>query len=306
MRTLTGAREPGARFTDTVGVLTSWAGGELSVTRRDGRIVRLAEADLVAGKVVPPTPARRRGVPAAGVGELTLVAARGWCGPDVEEIGGWLARACGGWTRRANSAVPLRETAPDLDRLGAWFAARGLPTSLQLTTGADGAGERLAAELAERGWEAGGHSTVRVAALAPLADLAAGVRVEVGREPTDDWLAGFPRAAEAPEAARLVLTSGRAPLFAVARAGDGGLAGVGRCVVDGRWAGFAAIRVEPAHRRAGVATALMRELARAALTEGASAAYLQVEADNAPARTLYDGLGFADHHHYHYRTAPVA
>ncbi|TDC62258.1 GNAT family N-acetyltransferase, cg3035/Rv0428c family, partial [Streptomyces hainanensis] len=164
MRTLTGAREPGARFTDTVGVLTSWAGGELSVTRRDGRTVRLAEADLVAGKVVPPTPARRRGVPAAGVRELTLVAARGWCGPDVEEVGGWLARACGGWTRRANSAVPLEEAslgrgAPDLDRLGAWFAARGLPASLQVTTGADGSGELLAAELAERGWGAGGHST---------------------------------------------------------------------------------------------------------------------------------------------------
>ncbi|TDC11364.1 GNAT family N-acetyltransferase [Streptomyces sp. 8K308] len=304
VRTLTGAREQSARFTDTVGVLTSWTGGVLSVARRDGRVVRLAEADLVAGKVVPPTPARRRGVPAASARELTLVAARGWSGPDVEEVGGWLARACGGWTRRANSAVPLGGSRPDLDRLGAWYAARGLPLALQVTTGADGSGELLASEFEELGWAAGGHSTMRVAALAPLADAAPDDRVTVDRELTDDWLAGSPRAAEAPEAARSVLAGGQRPLFGVARAADGRVAGVGRCVVDGRWAGFAAIRVDPAHRRAGLATALMRELARAALAEGASAAYLQVEVDNAPARRLYDALGFADHHHYHYRTAP--
>jgi ribosomal protein S18 acetylase RimI-like enzyme len=48
----------------------------------------------------------------------------------------------------------------------------------------------------------------------------------------------------------------------------------------------------------------MAELARAALAEGASAAYLQVERDNEAARLLYDGMGFADHHAYHYRRAP--
>jgi predicted GNAT family acetyltransferase len=47
----------------------------------------------------------------------------------------------------------------------------------------------------------------------------------------------------------------------------------------------------------------MAELARAALQEGASAAYLQVETGNAAARALYDALGFADHHTYHYRRA---
>ena len=50
----------------------------------------------------------------------------------------------------------------------------------------------------------------------------------------------------------------------------------------------------------------MAELARKALDEGASAAYLQVERDNEAARALYDGMGFADHHAYHYRTAPEA
>ena len=34
---------------------------------------------------------------------------------------------------------------------------------------------------------------------------------------------------------------------------------------------------------------------------GAASAYLQVEADNARARAVYDRLGFADGYGYHYR-----
>jgi len=39
---------------DVVGVLESWAEGVLVVRRRDGVAVSVAEADLLAGKVVPP------------------------------------------------------------------------------------------------------------------------------------------------------------------------------------------------------------------------------------------------------------
>jgi ribosomal protein S18 acetylase RimI-like enzyme len=87
-------------------------------------------------------------------------------------------------------------------------------------------------------------------------------------------------------------------------AGEDVPAAVGRCVVDGRWAGFAAVEVDPALRRRGLATAVMAALARQALDEGASAAWLQVEEDNAAARGLYTRLGFAPHHAYHHYRAP--
>jgi N-acetylglutamate synthase len=299
-----------ARFTDTVGVLVAWEDGVLSVTRRDGRVARLAESELVAAKVVPPGQAarpRRRGVPTAGVAELTAVAARAWPAPESERIGDWRLRAGAGWTRRANAAVAVGPEAapPDLDRLAAWYAARGLPARLQLTTGGGGDGDdRLAAELEAIGWRADGHTVVRVAALAPLADRDPDERVRVGRELTDEWLRGYPRASQDPGTARRVLSGGPSVWFATVRARPLVVPrAVGRCVVDGRWAGFAAIEVAPAHRRTGLATAVMAELARAALGDGASAAYLQEETGNAPARALYHRLGFADHHHYHYRTA---
>ena len=83
-------------------------------------------------------------------------------------------------------------------------------------------------------------------------------------------------------------------------------AAIGRCVVDGRWASFAAVEVDPAMRRRGLATTVMAALARRALDEGASAAWLQVETDNAGARALYAGMGFAAHHAYHHYREPAA
>ncbi|MGG8407530.1 GNAT family N-acetyltransferase, partial [Streptomyces sp. 12297] len=71
-----GPVQDGSRtFTDTVGVLTSWDKGVLLITRKDGESVRIPESSLVAGKVVPAAPARRRG-PAAGFAELTRTCAR--------------------------------------------------------------------------------------------------------------------------------------------------------------------------------------------------------------------------------------
>ncbi|NUS16658.1 MAG: GNAT family N-acetyltransferase, partial [Streptomyces sp.] len=83
-------------------------------------------------------------------------------------------------------------------------------------------------------------------------------------------------------------------------------AAIGRCVVDGRWASFAAVEVDPELRRRGLATTVMAALARRALDEGASAAWLQVEEDNAGARALYAGMGFAAHHAYHHYREPAA
>lgn len=46
--------------TDTVGVLRSWEDDVLTIERRDGSLVQLAAKDLLAGRVVPDQPPRRR------------------------------------------------------------------------------------------------------------------------------------------------------------------------------------------------------------------------------------------------------
>jgi ribosomal protein S18 acetylase RimI-like enzyme/antitoxin (DNA-binding transcriptional repressor) of toxin-antitoxin stability system len=298
----------GEKFTDTVGVLTSWDDGVLMITRRDGRSVRIAESTLVAGKIVPAEPARRRG-PAASYEELARVSARGWRPVESEWLGEWELRAASGFTRRANSVLPLGDPGLPLDEALAavrrWYGERGLPAYVQTATGAAGTQEVLCAELEARGWTREVTAELWTGALAPVADRASGEGVVLSREADADWLARYQRKG-ASEAALRVLGSGPSVWFATVP-GEDAPAAIGRCVVDGRWAGFAAVEVDPALRRRGLTSSVMAALAQRALDEGASAAWLQVESDNAGARALYDRLGFTAHHAlHHYREPDVS
>ncbi|MFI7503866.1 GNAT family N-acetyltransferase [Streptomyces sp. NPDC049687] len=307
VRRLSGAGVTEGKFTDTVGVLTSWDDGVLVITRKSGESVRIDESSLVAGKVVPTAPARRRG-PAASYEELARVASRAWRPVESERLGGWELRAAAGYTRRANSVLPLGDPGIPLDEaLGAvrrWYRERGLPAYVQTATGAEGTQELLCAELERRGWVREVTAQLWIGALAPIADRADAEGVMSAREADEAWLARYQRKGVS-EVALKVLGSGPSVWFAsVAAASGGAPAAIGRCVVDGRWAGFAAVEVDPAQRRQGLATTVMAALARRALDEGASAAWLQVEEENAGARALYAGMGFSAHHAYHHYREP--
>lgn len=305
-----GAAE-GEKFTDTVGVLTSWNNGVLLITRRGGESVRIPESSLVAGKVVPAAPARRRG-PAASYEELARVAARAWQPVESERFGHWELRAASGFTRRANSVLPLGDPGVPLDEaltyVRDWYAARDLPAYVQTATGAEGAQELLCAELEARGWAREVSAELWIGALAPLADreVSGDPEVVLSRTADEAWLGRYQRKGLS-EVALRVLGSGPSVWFATVPGAEGEPpAAIGRCVVDGRWAGFSAVEVDPAQRRRGLATVVMTALARRALDEGASAAWLQVETDNAGARALYAGMGFSAHHAYHHYRAPRA
>lgn len=292
------------KFTDSVGVLTSWDDAVLLITRKSGDSVRIPESALVAGKVVPAAPARRRG-PSATFPELARATARAWQPVESEALGEWTLRASDGFTRRANSVLPLGDpglpVADALTHARAWYAARKLPAYVQTATGAEGTQELLCAELDRHGWRREVSAEVRIAALAPIADLDADVSaVRLTRTLDETWLRRYQRFGEPGPGVRSVLTSGPSVWFASV-AGTGEIpAAIGRCVVDGRWAGFMAVEVAPDQRRRGLATSVMTALARQALDEGPSAAWLQVETDNDGARALYDGMGFAPHHRYHH------
>jgi ribosomal protein S18 acetylase RimI-like enzyme len=308
VRRLTGNDVAEEKFTDTVGVLTSWDDdGMLTITRRDGEIVRIPESALVAAKIVPPAPARRRG-PAATYRELARVASRGWRPVESEPLGEWELRAAAGFTRRANSVLPLGDPGlpldAALDAVRRWYSERGLPAYVQTATGAEGTQELLCAELERRGWVREVSSELWTGALAPVADRAEGAGVVLSRSADEAWLARYQRKGVS-EVALRVLGGGPSVWFA-AVPGEGAPAAIGRLVVDGRWAGFAAVEVDPALRRRGLAGEVMAALARRALEEGASAAWLQVEAENTGARAMYTGLGFGAHHAYHHYRAPEA
>ena len=302
-------------FADTVGRLTSWDDGVLTVVGRDDQPVRIDEKALVAAKAVPPPPVRRgdRAVAAhlaADRAELQRTAGRGWPGVRTDRLGEWTLRAADGFTNRANSVLPEGDPGipldQALDRVRDWYAGLGLPASVQVDPA-----DPLDAELEARGWTTHAPALFQTAPLAPLVDdaAAAAAGVRLSREPGDGWLARYRRMADPALAgtALAVLSGGPSVWFATVPGAQGEPpAAIGRCVVDGRWAGLAALEVVPEQRRRGLARAVTAALARAAADEGAELAYLQVEPDNSGALRLYERLGFRTHHRYHYRRQPGA
>ena len=51
---------PEGGYGDVLGELLSWTDGVVSVQRRDGSVVAVPEADVVAAKRIPPPPQRKR------------------------------------------------------------------------------------------------------------------------------------------------------------------------------------------------------------------------------------------------------
>ncbi|GAA1246272.1 GNAT family N-acetyltransferase [Kitasatospora nipponensis] len=333
VRRIEGARDPATGrpvFRDAIGVLTSWDEHELTVATRDSE-VRIAADRLVAGKVVPPFPVRPAEPRAVDPADLQRVAARGWPAVEQEALGDWTLRASAGFTRRANSVQTLGDPGLPLDRalehVRQWYAARDLPAWLEVTSPGSPAG--LVAELDRLG-AAYDLTLVRTAPLAPLARAgrADAQRVRLARRADADWMSLYRRVGDDPvvaRAAQRVLHGGPSVWFAAVHADPtlpadptapdhptapdrprAAPLAIGRCVIDGPWACFGAVEVQPAARRRGLATAVMAALAARAAEEGAVGGYLQVEAENDGAITLYDGLGFTTSHTYHYARLPRA
>ena len=78
------------------------------------------------------------------------------------------------------------------------------------------------------------------------------------------------------------------------------------CVHDGDLAGLFEIATDAGERGKGHGRRLVLSALKWARLRGARQAWLQVEADNAPALALYASLGFDEVYRYHYRQPPAA
>ena len=245
---------------------------------------------------------------------LARIAAEGWPALETESLGAWLLRASSGFTRRANSVLAVGDPGMPLDdalaRIRTWYGARSLPVYVQLFP--DSA---LDGELAQRGWNIEAPVAFQIAPIAtvlvaldvpPLSPATARGNVLVSDAPDAAWIARYHKAGALHEPALRVLCGGPRVLFATVPGDDPSRArAIGRCVLVGEWAGFSAIEVDPAHRRRGLAHAIMRALLERAAAHRATDAYLQVETDNTAALALYERLHFTTHHRYHYRRMPT-
>ena len=118
-------------------------------------------------------------------------------------------------------------------------------------------------------------------------------------------LRGSPLAQQQAQAARLAHSPVPFDAWVVRR--DGQVVACGQLAVEGELA-RPVRHLHPRKRKRGqgLATLLCRVLLQRGRVLGARVAYLQVDADNAPALAVYRHLGFAEGYGYHYRAAPGA
>ncbi len=225
-----------------------------------------------------------------------------WPARERERLGGWRVNASAGRSMRINACWPLgapdREPEAALDAVEAWYAARGLPPRFKLTDGVTAPAD-LAEQLAARGYTATKETLVMLGPTGGKGDSA----VRVAKTPDAAFEAVFTATAGDPE-------DGRERIEALARIPaparfarldvDGAPAAIGASAIGGGYAGIFGMRTAPDHRRKGLARRVLRGLLAQATALGAEYAWLQVEADNAPAIALYADEGFAAAYRYRY------
>lgn len=234
---------------------------------------------------------------------------RAWPTPHEITRDGWLFRFGGGARRRTNSISPspgprtsIEET---LSFAQTFYGERTLPILFCIPSMAAGADDILASH----GYMPIARTRTLLAEFEPTQRSSVDPAVELSDAPDAEWfrahldLNGF--ASDHLPAFRETAAAIQDAAAFVAYRQDGVIAAQAYGVVCDGLLVIEAVVTGAAYRRQGLARATVNTLMAWAQDRGATAACLQVLADNAPALALYRALGFErDLYRYHYRAQP--
>lgn len=248
--------------------------------------------------------------------ELEAAMDAAWPALERHDAGGWVLRAAGGVTQRANSIWPRTRAAgqPGVDFRGqlaearAWYRSRRLPVIFQLfdNPGTAALHDLLDSERFTRQSE----TIVMTSAVTAGTGAPAGFdspNVELSAAPSTEWLQVWWQVdgrggEEALVTARAIL-EGCPSVYALVRDTNGRPAAVGRLALPAgpSRGGLYAMATLPDARRRGFAAAILRALLQAGAERDVSDFWLLVTAANHGAQALYAKAGFHEAGRYLYR-----
>jgi ribosomal protein S18 acetylase RimI-like enzyme len=234
---------------------------------------------------------------------------RAWPAATVHYDGTWLIRlTAGNPAKRLNSVNPLdpSDTGSLVDRIARAarrFESYGRPLTFRMSPLS---GTALAGHLEEQGWSRFDESLIMRMPLAgaaidgaldqiPLKDVARFIKAAIRTEDLDPALR--------PGLSEIIgAIEPRAGLFVTERRGEPVTTAI--CVQDGDLAGLFKIATAVEERGKGYGRRTILSALKWARSHGAREAWMQVEADNAAALSVYRSLGFVEAYRYHYRRPP--
>ena len=232
-----------------------------------------------------------------------------WPGLQQCLYDGWILRFSGGYTKRANSVIPFYAGCEPPGRKIRYceeaYSRRGLPSIFKILPFGDCA--RLDGYLASLGYDCRDETSTQAVELTGRGPASAAaaypVRVISGADPADlDGYAdlnGINR--QQHTMLRAILKQCVGEIGCVTAMDGDQLVGCGLGIIEAGDLGLYGVATTPAHRNRGIGSGVVASLLSWGQSRGATRAYLQVLARNAPARKLYARLGFCEIYRYWYR-----
>jgi ribosomal protein S18 acetylase RimI-like enzyme len=232
--------------------------------------------------------------------ELDQICNLTWPATENLENSGWLMRAAGGVTNRANSVLPLvanleagtlTDFAEKLLVAQEFYQKRNLPTIFQVAL-------PTWQVLSDKLRSIGAVETIRgntmvTDLISSKQNIPSGFEIAQSNQVTDKWLELQPT-----PGIKKILAGCSATYLTIIK--NSQTIATCRIALAKSWSSITRVYVHQDFRGQGLGKAITAAALEASFEQGATKALLQVEASNAIAIGIYESLGFNFHHEYSY------
>jgi ribosomal protein S18 acetylase RimI-like enzyme len=292
--------DPDGGYRDLVGILESTT----TIRKRSGEVVEFDPRQIAIVHPIKEVAKRAgSGAPLSiRIAELEALSTQTWPPREIKELGTWQIRISDGVTYRANSVFisgppsfgdPGCEIDQAIEQVEKIYAEANLPAVFHLVHPLY---QEFTDYLLSRGWKEKVGAAFLVCDIDSTLDIAETLEERdltlLNQDvPTPEFLA-----LHSDEILESIMNSYPARYLSVQS--DGVTVATARMAVLESWAIVTRLIVAESHRRQGLAELLMQAAITLSHAAGANKICLQVDRSNSAAQSLYEKLGFREHHTY--------